>query len=117
MKRLITITDKADAVDELFGVTPDGDPSKTSVILVIRVTSLTGTSPTLDVEPRIDVDGDIVALNDANLFAAFSPVLTQFTTAGDQEIRITNCPQSFQINLNFGGTVTDCDLTISGERV
>ena len=115
MKRLLTQNNLT--ADAVFGVTPDGDASKTSVILVISVSALAGTAPTLDIEPRVAVDGVVTALNNADLFAAFSPLLTQFTAAGDQVIRLTNCPQSFEINLNFGGTVTDCDLTISGERV
>ncbi len=94
----------------ISNVSAEGPASRPNVRLALDVTSLTGTAPTLDASIEFSAGGQNFVFNPAEAFA-------QLTGAGKETIVVENCPQNFDIRLTFGGTVTDCDLQVFGERV
>ncbi len=72
----------------------------------LNVSSLTGTSPTLDVDIVSTINGV------DHVEGSF----TQATGATKERLSITNCPDSVKAVYTMGGTVTDADFTVDCAR-
>lgn len=107
---LIATRTNITANEVISNVSAEGSSTRSNVRLALDVTSLTGTAPTLDVSIEFTAGAQNFVFNPAEAFA-------QLTGAGKETIVVENCPQNFDIRLAFGGTVTDCDLRVFGERV
>lgn len=82
------------------------DHVDSSAFFYLNCTSLTGTSPTMDVTIVASLSGTEFTVG----------TFTQLTAASTEKIEVTGCPSSIKVVYTAGGTVTDFDCTVTSVR-
>lgn len=76
------------------------DSNENAATILLDVTSITGTAPTLDVDVECDVNGITYVVKS----------FAQINATGKYQLEIPMCPDSIYIDLIEGGTWTDLDV-------